>query len=362
MGREQALNQGYGSALEALAAAAGQSRGDITQSRDLATQQAQEAYGRAGQFYQPFTEGGGQAFQQQLALSGARGQEAFDQANMESPYVRYLQEQGERAVTRNAAALGGLRGGNVMLELQRQGQGLAGQGLQQQFNNLNTLSGFGMQGAAGQSGVAQGEGNLVSGITTQAGRDLANISQQAAQQRAQAMMAQANMQAQGRTDAGNLLAGQGMQTQQQLANLALQQGQNAQNIFGQTSGNLANLLSGYGQGQAGVNMQGSGQYAGLPGIPGTQQSTGILGSLGQAASGASALLALSDYRLKDNIQYTGTDNGVNLYSWDWKPEFAELTDGMPTTGVIAQELALTHPEAVFQHSSGFLGVDYSKVN
>lgn len=299
MGRESALNQGYGSALEALAAATGQARGDIEASRDLATQQAQEAFGRASGFYQPFTEGGGQAFQQQLALSGALGRDAFNQANMESPYVRFLQEEGERAVTRNAAALGGLRGGNVMLELQRRGQGLAGQGLQQQFQNLGALSGMGLQGAAGQAGVASTEGQVVPGITTQAGRDLANISQQAAQVRAQAMMAQANALAQGRTDAGNLLAGQQMQTQQNLANLALQQGQGAQNIFGQTSGNLANLLSGLGQGQAQIGMQGAGQYAGLPGIPGVQQTTGLLGGIGQLASGIGS--AMGGYAALRNL-------------------------------------------------------------
>jgi len=73
-------------------------------------------------------------------------------------------------------------------------------------------------------------------------------------------------------------------------------------------------------------------------------------------------MAMSDYRLKDNITWQANRNGVNLYSWDWKPEFSDITAGMPTQGVIAQEVAVTHPDAVFMTKSGYLAVDYSKVN
>ena len=72
-------------------------------------------------------------------------------------------------------------------------------------------------------------------------------------------------------------------------------------------------------------------------------------------------MALSDYRLKTNIRYEGESNGVNYYRWDWKPEFSDITSGMPTVGVIAQEVMVTRPDAVSLHESGYYAVDYARL-
>ena len=378
-GRESAIDEGLSSALESIAAAAGQGRGDIQSARDTATGQAQESFDQGREFFRPYAEGGQQAFDQQLALSGASGQAAFDQANMESPYTRFLQEEGERAVTRNASAMGGLGGGNVMQELQRRGQGLAQQGLQQQYNNLSPLSGMGMASASGQAGLSGTEGQVVSGITSTAGRNMADISMNAGQQASQAQLLAGQFRGQGRTDAGNMIASQQNQTYQNMSNLAQNQGQGMSGLYGQGTSNLADLLSNYALQGTNLNlaqgqnrMDGARMYGGQSGIPGVQQNTGMLGQIGQAAGGIGtmigalngpgiAALALSDERLKDNIQYTHDSNGARWYSWQWKPEHMEMTQGMPTTGVIAQEVALTHPAAVVEGPHGFLMVDYSKV-
>jgi hypothetical protein len=361
-GRESAMNRGLQSALASLASGNQQASAGINTGRDLATGQAQAAFGQGRGFFQPYEEGGRQAFNQQLALSGAQGQDAFNQANMESPYVQYLQEQGERAVTRNASALGGLGSGRVQQELMRQGQGLAGQGLQQQFQNLNALSGMGLSAASGMAGLSGTEGQVVPGITTQAARDIANMQNQYAQQAAQMQFGAGQFTAQGRTDAGNLLAGNQALTAQQLASLAENQGRGMSDIYGVGTGNLANLLSGYGQAGAGLGMTGAGQYSSMNPLPQRGQTPGMLGEIGQFASGVGTVMMASDYRLKDNITPTGSVNGINHYMWEWKPEFSHITQGMPTSGVIAQEVAQTHPEAVSLHDSGFLFVDYSKVN
>ena len=50
---------------------------------------------------------------------------------------------------------------------------------------------------------------------------------------------------------------------------------------------------------------------------------------------------------------------MNLYTWDWR-EDAPVTSPM-NYGVMAQEVAETHPEAVMTGEHGYLMVDYSKL-
>jgi hypothetical protein len=67
----------------------------------------------------------------------------------------------------------------------------------------------------------------------------------------------------------------------------------------------------------------------------------------------------SDMRLKENIEYVDQIDGVNLYTWDWRDD-APVTSPM-NYGVIAQEVAETHPDAVVEGEHGYLTVDYSKL-
>ena len=89
-----------------------------------------------------------------------------------------------------------------------------------------------------------------------------------------------------------------------------------------------------------------------------QQQAGanaLLGGL--AALGGAGIIRYSDARLKEDIRLIGqTPGGVNLYSWKWKDGSGE------DSGVIAQEVVLSHPEAVSTDTSGFLMVDYSKLH
>ncbi len=76
---------------------------------------------------------------------------------------------------------------------------------------------------------------------------------------------------------------------------------------------------------------------------------------GFAAAGVGAM---SDARLKENIEHVERIDGINMYTWDWKDE--AMSSPM-NYGVIAQEVAETHPEAVVTGDHGYMMVDYSKL-
>lgn len=221
----------YGLNIDDILAAQARARGDL-----------QSTFGQALSYFKPYQTAGQTALDRQMALSGAMGREAFDQAYVEDPYIAFLREQGMRANLAGASATGGLGGGNVQKELQRFGQGLAAQGVQQQVQNLGTLSGMGLSAAGGAAGVQQNLGTALSGLgmtgaqmvsgqrgalageQSQYGTNLANI-------QAQATAALAGQ----RARTGELLAGQIGAGAANMGELATMQGdQISQGITGAT--------------------------------------------------------------------------------------------------------------------------------
>jgi hypothetical protein len=104
-GRE--LTAGTMGGIGALRGGIGQARQDIMQGTQTGIGALQQALGgaradiesgfqRAEGMFDPYAQAGGQALQQQLALSGALGPEAFQQAYQESPQMQFLREQGEQ--------------------------------------------------------------------------------------------------------------------------------------------------------------------------------------------------------------------------------------------------------------------------
>jgi len=177
----------------------------------------------------------------------------------------------------------------------------------------------------------------------------------------------------GRTRAGQDIAGAVGGTVSSLANLSNQGGRDVSDVIGEGAGNLATIIAGAGAGQSGsqtglaaliaqiIASQGN-QVAGLPGVPGVQDTRGIIGNVGAAMQGAGALMAASDIRLKENIQRIGTaPNGVPLYAWDWNEEGRRVTGETFSFGVIAQEVMATHPESVAEGEDGWLRVNYGTV-
>ena len=372
------LRSGRNTGLAEIRAAAGAGAGAIQAGGQQGIGHLEKAVGG----FDPFASQGTDASGIQAALSGAMGVEAQQQAlaNLK-PVSDFLTEQGERALTRNAAAMGGVGGGNVRRELVRFGQGLAGESAQQQFNNLSTVADRGLTALRDVGNIRGQQAN----ISLRAGEGAGNILNQAGQQQAALRSsAAANIAnvfggtgtqiAQGRQRVGEQIAQSIGGTTSSLANLVNQQGQQAGAEIGAAQSNLANLLSGAGQSQSAgqgqlatllanlATQQGS-TVAGLPGIPGIQQTEGIIGSLGQAAGGAgAAMTAFSDERLKKNIVKTGiTSGGLNSYEWDWTDHALDIVGDQMPSGVMAMEAAKIYPDAVTMHESGYMQVDYSRI-
>jgi hypothetical protein len=119
------------------------------EAQTAATEQAVEALS-------PYQEAGEGAIGQMQALSGAGGaaaQAEAMQALQNSPGFQAMLRQGETSILQNAAATGGLRGGNTQSALAQYSPMLLQQHLQNQYSNLSGLAGIG-------AGAAGGVGNL----------------------------------------------------------------------------------------------------------------------------------------------------------------------------------------------------------
>ncbi len=224
-----------------------------------------QAIGGLGQFGQ----GGLQALQSQLGLSGALGNDAQAQAIQglqSSPMFQGLLKQGENSILQNASATGGLRGGNVQAALAQFSPGLLNQQIQQQFSNLGGLSALGAQsfnplaqlGQAGATGLAQGGLGVLQSQLGLAGQ------------------------------VGSNVAGSSNQLMSSLAGLSNAFGSGMTDLFGQQGAiGGANAIA---QGQANA-----GQWKALGGIP---TNIGLLQALGRQqapASGGFANLAAPDF-------------------------------------------------------------------
>ena len=353
-GRSLALRQLAGGFNPALTQARGQTEQGISalqqggQAGAAASQAAidqlnaaqQDVGGLFEQGIQPiqqFVAPGQQSQQVQAALSGALGPQAQAQAFAnftDSPGQEFLRERGERALTRNASATGGLGGGRVLQELQRQGIGLAQQDFANQFDRLGQVTGQGQQ-AAGQVGQLRGQqagifgqlggarsdvlqqqglnaigtgrdilaarqglggqladiniGRGVAGadVVTGAGRQLgagaltgADLAFRTGGQLAQnrfgvggTLLGVGGQLAQGRTRAGEQIAGAALGTGTALASMANQLGAGTASVLGAGGGNLANLLSGTGAAQSGSQSQLATLLANLA----TQQGSTVAG-------------------------------------------------------------------------------------
>lgn len=112
-------------------------------------------------------------------------------------------------------------------------------------------------------------------------------------------------------------------------------------------------------------QQGASAVGGILGNIGNAQAAGAVGAANARAQGGENALglgvgllsALSDIRLKENVKYSHTQDGIRMYDWDWKEEALEIVGDQVAHGPIAQELMKTHPDRVFMDESiGFYKV------
>lgn len=100
----------------------------------------------------PYSQAGTKSLgaqQDLLGLSGPNAQKAAIAALESGPQMKALQRQGENAILQNAAATGGLRGGNTAAALATFRPQLLNQLINQQFGNLGGLTAIGQNAAAG---------------------------------------------------------------------------------------------------------------------------------------------------------------------------------------------------------------------
>lgn len=290
-GAESAFSSALAAALAGLQQGIGQSRFDLQRGQadiDRLVQGAQESLS-------PFIKPGIEAGNVQAALTGALGPEAQAQALQNfrsSPGQEFLQDRGQRAVTRNAAALGGLGGGRVQQELQRQGIDTAQLDFGNNFDRLGQVANRGFQGAGLSTGltgqqigqIGQTSANLGS-LGLAGGQTAANLAFNTGQSLGGA-----------RTRVGEQLAAATSGTTSALADLINRQGTGISDALGEGGSNISNLLVNQGLQQstnsldiakllAGIGTGSASQVAGLPGIPGIQNQQGVLEGVGKAAAG-----------------------------------------------------------------------------
>lgn len=268
-GAEDAQRQGLADATGTLRGAETSSRFDITDALQKINQlygvnitDLQSAADRAISDFQPYYTGGTRAFGMQEALSGSLGVDAFNQARQESPYEKFLFDQGMRANLAGAAATGGLGGGNVQKELQRFGQDLSSKGLQQQINNLELLSGRGFQAASAMGDIRLNTAQNIAGqrgdmasYQGQAGAALSNIGQNTGMNIAEMQYGTGRDIALGRSRAAEQLAGQIERASLEQSRLLSSLGEGTANLIGDQATNLINMQNA-GANRAALNATG----------------------------------------------------------------------------------------------------------
>ena len=239
---------------------------------DRGEQRAEQGLSSAQQNLAPWQAGGQDAFNMQLALTGASGadaqQTAYDNFNS-SPGQQFLRDRGEQSVLRNSTAIGGLGGGNVRKELQQFGTGVAAQDFGNHFARLGSLSGYGANAATNQANNNMSAGQWAGG----AAQNLGNLRYRVG------------------SDMSNMLQGQ----QNNLASYQNQLGQAGAGSVGAAGSSLANIISGLGSQLdnsqlstilANLASGSSSTVAGLPGVGGLVNTPDYMGSYGKIGESA----------------------------------------------------------------------------
>jgi len=177
--------QTQGARLAADAQVQGQREGIAAQERAF-----DESLGFITPFQQPTSvfEPGLERVRALVGGLGPEEQAAAFQNFQDSPGVAFLRERGLQGIDRDAAARGGLGGGNRLKALTDFSQGLALQDFNNQLSNLLQVS---QADRSFQSGLGQGLANLRTGLGSAQAQGLANIG---------------SAQAQGFTNVGNIKA------------------------------------------------------------------------------------------------------------------------------------------------------------
>ena len=358
---------------------AGQIQGSV-QDPSLVQQQVTDAlYKQQTQYLDPQFERSQAKMENQLANQGiTRGSEAWNNAMQEAN----MQKQQAYESARSSAIGQGVAAGSQMYQNQLAGGQFANTAQQQAYQQ--SLANAQMQNSARaqQLQEALSTGQFTNAAQAQAyQQELQNIQNQNAAMSQQFNFGQQN------ANLANQAANQQYAQQlsnAQLYNQALQQNfGNAQTLQQQPINILNAVRSGAQmqaaqQPQVGVSSPGQlatwsgpdllgaataqGQYnQGLYNSQTAASSNQMSGLMGLAGTGMMAY-AMSDRRTKENIIKVGKlDNGLNLYKFEYKPEWKDEAGYGQHIGVMADEAENVLPEAVIIRPDGYKMVNYEVI-
>ena len=257
-----------------------------------------EALGGLRDFYQVPN----QPLSQEQLIEQARSSPLYDA-------ILSSRGRGEEAIMRTASATGGLRSGNTIEDLAYYNTDLENRALLTGYSEAQERDDYSrlmnLQGLEGL-GSLQGNEGEISRLMTQRGATLGA----------------------GYTGAATMRAGGVSRAAQANADAIM-------GSYGAVSG---------------------GQLARAQiGAQGTQNALDLIMGAGQMAA-----TVFCDIRLKEDIRYLGTHEGINFYGWEWNELAAELGLEGPCSGVLAHEIYEIAPEATSE-KDGFIQVDYSKI-
>jgi len=174
-----AIASGVGSILSGVLGGKGAKKAAQIQAQALnnAIGEQRRQYDQSRADFSPFLSGGTAALgkvSDLLGLSGTDTQQAAIDALKASPAFTSLYNTGQDTILQNAAATGGLRGGNTENSLAQFGSGLLATVIQNQLGNLGGLVNVG-SGAAGNLGsLGANSANSISSLLAQQGAANAN--------------------------------------------------------------------------------------------------------------------------------------------------------------------------------------------
>lgn len=317
------LAAGATGALESLNTQSGVARDDIGEGRDFALNQIQQAIqaGRSGTtqgvgsinsgvdraigFLNPYMSAGREALDPLMALSGVRGQEAFDAARMNDPAYNLALQESERALGRSAAVTGGIGSGNVKGRFQLNAQQQAAADIDRQLGRFRAITGAGQQ-AAGTAGGYSTQGGIAAGGLQARGGELeaqqlsrmADVGIRSSEQLSSIAQALGVSESQVLQSLGGNLSNIDVSTGQQIGGMRETAGINAANIIQGTAGQQASIDAGLAQQLANLdqntlnNIVNSIQSGAGTNLSSQQQLSATLANLGIGAGTSAANTAI----------------------------------------------------------------------
>lgn len=157
---------------QAQGRAAGKAADAQADASQASIEEQRRQFDKMQELLKPYVDAGSQSLgaqQNLLGLNGIGAQQDAINAIKAGPAYTSAMQSGANLITQNAAATGGLRGGNVQNALGRYGGDLLTNLVQNQFTNLGGLTSIGQNSAAQTGNAGMQSANSISNALTQGG-------------------------------------------------------------------------------------------------------------------------------------------------------------------------------------------------